>query len=73
MAQSLAHRKIIGTNIRIYRKQAKFTLEKLAEKADLNWTYVSDVERGRHNVSADTLARIAKALGVTIADLVAGT
>jgi transcriptional regulator with XRE-family HTH domain len=35
----------------------------LAEKADLHWTYISGVERGRYNVSLDTLETLASALG----------
>ena len=37
--------------------------EKLAEKADLNSAYISDVELGEENVLVGTLIRIAKALG----------
>ena len=46
--------------------------EKLAEKAELAPTYVSDIERGRENISVDALARIAKALHVAIRDLFRG-
>ena len=45
--------------------------EKLAEKAELNSTYVSEVERGRVNISLDSLIRIAKALRVRVRDLIA--
>jgi transcriptional regulator with XRE-family HTH domain len=45
------------------------TQEKLSEKAELAPTYISDVERGRENISVDTLARIAKALGIELEDL----
>jgi DNA-binding XRE family transcriptional regulator len=66
------HRRILGENIRAARKQAHFSQEKLAEKADLNTTYVSDVERGRENISLDTLVRVAAALKVALADLIRG-
>ena len=46
--------------------------EKLAEKADLNTTYVSDVERGEENISMDALVRVASALKKTLADLIRG-
>lgn len=46
--------------------------EKLAEKADLNPTYVSDVERGKENVSLDVLVRVAAALKTSLADLIRG-
>jgi transcriptional regulator with XRE-family HTH domain len=43
--------------------------EKLAEKADLNPKYLSEVERGCANISLDALVRIAKALGIPTVDL----
>ena len=46
--------------------------EKLAEKADLHPVYIGSVERGEENVSIDSLARIAKALKVSVVDLVSG-
>lgn len=46
------------------------TLEKLAEKADLSWPYLSEVERGRENISLDKLAQLAKALNVRLSKLV---
>ncbi len=72
MPQSLEHRKIVGKNIRAARKGVGLTLEKLAEKADMDWTYISQVERGQENISIDKLARIAKALDTKVADLVSG-
>ena len=41
------------------------------KKAELNSTYVSEVERGRVNISLDSLIRIAKALRVRVRDLIA--
>ena len=62
----------MGQNVRVYRKRSGFTQEELAEKAELAPTYVSDIERGRENISVDALARIAKALHVAIRDLFRG-
>jgi len=45
------------------------TQEKLAEKAELAPSYISDVERGCVNISVDALQRIAKTLGVLLRDL----
>jgi transcriptional regulator with XRE-family HTH domain len=66
------HRRILGENIRVSRKQSGISQEKLAEKADLNTTYISDVERGEENISVDALVRIANALKVPLADLIRG-
>jgi transcriptional regulator with XRE-family HTH domain len=45
--------------------------EQLAERAELHWTYVSGVERGRRNPSLNILARLAQALGLSLPQLVA--
>jgi XRE family transcriptional regulator, regulator of sulfur utilization len=45
------------------------TQEQLAEKADLAPAYISRVEQGQENISVDSLARIALALDVELADL----
>ena len=44
--------------------------EKLAEKAELSYKYLGEVERGCVNVSLDSLMRIARALGVRLGDLI---
>jgi transcriptional regulator with XRE-family HTH domain len=64
-------RKLIGEAVRIYRKRAGLTQERLAEKADLHPVYVGEVERGEQTVSVYALMRIARALGVRVCDLVA--
>jgi transcriptional regulator with XRE-family HTH domain len=70
MAHAVNHRKIVGSNIRTCRTDAGLTLEKLAEKADLSWPYLSEIERGRENISLDKLVRLAQALNVKLARLV---
>jgi transcriptional regulator with XRE-family HTH domain len=46
--------------------------EKLAEKADLHWTYVGGIERGERNISLQNIVKIARALGVTSGRLLKG-
>ena len=65
----LSHRRIVGRKIRACRKQAGLSQETLAEKADLSYKYVGEVERGCVNISLDSLVRIAKALRVALRDL----
>ena len=72
MAHAVKHRKVVGSNIRACRTDAGLTLEKLAEKADLSWPYLSEIERGRENISLDKLARLAQALSVSLSKLVEG-
>jgi DNA-binding XRE family transcriptional regulator len=66
------YRKVLGENIRTYRKNLNWSQEKLAEKAELHHNYIGDIERGEENVSIDALKRIAAALAVQLGDLVRG-
>jgi len=43
----------------------------LAEKADLHWTYIGGIERGERNVSLLNIVKVARALGLTPARLLA--
>lgn len=70
MAHAVKHRVIVGNNIRACRTSAGLTLEQLAEKADMSWPYLSEIERGRENISLDKLARLAQALNVRLSTLV---
>jgi DNA-binding XRE family transcriptional regulator len=63
------HRQNLGKRIRLYRKLSRLTQESLAEQAELAPSYVSDVERGRVNISVDAVQRIAKALRINLRDL----
>ena len=60
----------MGEAIRTHRKSLKISQEKLAEKADLSPTFISDLERGRVNVAVDSLLRIANALGIQVRDII---
>jgi transcriptional regulator with XRE-family HTH domain len=62
-------RRELGARIRDLRKQAGLTQEKLGEKADLNYKFIGELERGQVNVSLDSLVRIAVALEIRIEDL----
>jgi len=70
MAHAAKHRLIVGKNLRACRTHAGLTLEQLAEKADLSWPYLSEIERGRENISLDKLVRLAQALNVKLTRLV---
>jgi transcriptional regulator with XRE-family HTH domain len=63
---------VFGSNLRREREGRKLTQEKLAEKADLDPTYISGIERGVRNPSLLSIVRIAKALGTTASDLSRG-
>lgn len=56
---------IVATNVRRARVGLGLTQEQLAHEADVDRTYVSQVERGKRNLTVTVLARLAKALGTT--------
>ena len=62
----------LGRNVRRERDAKQFTQEKLAERSGLDPTYISDIERGRRNPGIKNVAKLAKALGLTTADLCKG-
>ena len=63
---------MLGATIRQHRKRTGLTLEVLAEKADLHPNYLGRVERGEEYISLSALLRVAKALHVSVQDLVVG-
>jgi transcriptional regulator with XRE-family HTH domain len=65
------YRAILGATIRQQRTRAGFTIEGLAEKADLHPNYLGRVERGEEHVSVSALIRIAKALHIRVRELFA--
>lgn len=63
--------KLLGQNLRDWRKARGLSQEELAFAAAIDRTYVSGIERGRRNPSLLMIARLAEALGVTPGDLLA--
>ena len=62
-------RAALGQRVRDLRERLDWSQERLAERADLDWTYISGIERGRRNPGLNTLNRLARALGVTLPGL----
>jgi transcriptional regulator with XRE-family HTH domain len=62
-----------GATVRRLRHGLGISQEAFAERADLHRTYVADVEGGRRNVTLKTLERLARALEVSMAALLAQT
>lgn len=61
----------VGQNVRAARLRAGMTQEELAERTGMARPNIARVESGRHATSTDTLRRIAEALGVAVAALLA--
>ena len=60
-----------GAKVRAERVRLGVSQEALADLAGLHRTYLGGVERGERNVGLLNIVRIAKALGVSSATLVA--
>ena len=61
-----------GLNVRQRREALGLSQLKAAEKADLDPTYISGIERGVRNPSLLSIVRVAKALDVTVSELCEG-
>lgn len=64
-----AERTLFGRRLRSERHASGLTLEDVAELADMNWSYIAQVERGTRNVSIDNMAALAQAVGCPLATL----
>ncbi len=62
----------LGRRIRQLRQAKSWSQEMLAGKADMHRTYMWGIEQGIRNPSLRHLARIADALGISIAALFDG-
>lgn len=62
--------KIIGNNVSRIRKEKKLTQEDLCGIAEIDRSYLSELENGKMNVTIKSLVTIANALEVGLADLI---
>lgn len=62
----------LGQNVRRHRDAHRLTQEILAERAGLDPTYISGIERGLRNPGIKNVARLAKALKVSTSKLCMG-
>lgn len=53
-----------GSTIRTVRTQLGITQQELADRADMQRTYLADVERGMRNLALTNITRLTKALDV---------
>jgi transcriptional regulator with XRE-family HTH domain len=60
--------KQFGHIMRNHRIQKQISQEQLAEFTGLHRTYISEVERGKRNVSLVNIHKICRALNVTLVD-----
>ncbi len=62
--------KTFGRSVRSLRKQRGLSQEELAEACGLSRNYISDIERGVRNPGLLVLAGLARALGVSLGELI---
>ena len=58
-----------GLKIKALREQRSYSIEYLANIANIDRTYISDIEKGKRNVSLLIIEKLAKALEVNIQEL----
>ena len=61
--------KFFGTKIREERLKRKLSQEKLAHIAQIDRTYIGDIEKGDRNVSLEVLLKLSKALNIHITEI----
>jgi len=64
MDNNIAFRKLVGENIRYFRRKLGLSQKDLAFMADLTNDFISRVERGVDNISIDSIFRIGEVLKI---------
>jgi transcriptional regulator with XRE-family HTH domain len=64
--------KAVGARVRRLRKERDFTFDAFVEETGLGRGYISELERGLVVPTITSLAKVAAALELTVADLVLG-
>lgn len=67
MAGDLQER--LATNLRLLRLARDLTQEELADRAQLNRSYIGGIERGNRNLTLRNLEKLARALEADAGDL----
>jgi transcriptional regulator with XRE-family HTH domain len=61
---------VFGKKLKSLRMSKNYTLEQLAIEADMEISQVHRIEKGKVNPTLTTLNALAKALGITLSELV---
>ena len=65
-------KKEFGKKIKVFRLEKGISQEELASIADIDRTYISDIEKGDRNVSLIVISKISKAFEISISELLEG-
>ncbi len=71
--EQLDLREAIGEVVREERHEQERTLADVADEAGVSLPYLSEIERGRKDASAEVLTSISRALGLEVPDLLERT
>ncbi len=63
----------LAANLRAARKKQQISQEELADRAEIDRSFVGSVERCERNISLDNIERLSVALGMDVADLLKKT
>lgn len=66
-------RMVMGTCLRSYRNEGRWTLRDVADRARVSPGYLSEIERGRKEVSSELIDSVCEALGITVSQLLIDT
>ncbi|WP_420594335.1 helix-turn-helix domain-containing protein [Deinococcus sp.] len=58
-----------GKRLREERQKRGMTLEDLAERSGITWSYIAQVEVGRRNIAVDNMHFLAAGVGVALREL----
>jgi XRE family aerobic/anaerobic benzoate catabolism transcriptional regulator len=61
----------LGRRVRALRRERRWTLERASEESGISVRFLADVEAGRGNISVSRLSGLARALGRSLAELLA--
>jgi len=61
-----------GKRVREERHKQKFSQEEFASRAGVHRTYIGMIERAEKNITLENIGKIAKALNLSISDLLKG-
>ncbi|WP_412026650.1 helix-turn-helix domain-containing protein [Deinococcus yunweiensis] len=62
-----------GRRLREERQKQGMTLEDLAERSGITWSYIAQVEVGRRNISVDNMHFLAAGVGMSVGELLRTT
>lgn len=62
-------KKIFGNNLKYYRKRKGLTQQEIADVTGLNRVYISEVERGRKNITIDVMETISTKMDIKISKM----